>query len=353
MSDAKIEFKGDEGHRFDVDKLAALLQARLPKWGALRKVTQYAGGYSNPTFLLETDGGKLVLRKKPPGQLLAGAHGIDREFRIQSAVRQKGFPTPEMVHYCEDASVIGTPFYLMIHVEGRIFTDLCLFDIPVADRRAYYFELAQTLAQLHRIDYQACGLADYGRPEGFLARHVDRWGKQYAVTKTEDIPEMDKLFSWLKEHCPPSDETTLFHGDFRFGNVIFAPKEPRIAAVLDWELSTLGHPLMDLSYLAMPYHYEAVAGTTSGLEGLDLAALGIPDEASMLAEYCRETGRKEVTNWSFYLALNMFRLAAISQGVYRRGLQGIAATADAAEKGSSVQFLSSAGLRVIQKYSKV
>jgi aminoglycoside phosphotransferase (APT) family kinase protein len=323
-----------EAHRFDEGVLAAWLDAQLGG-SAPVSVRQFEGGQSNPTYLVERGGERFVLRKKPPGKLLPSAHQVDREHRVMTALRESDVPVPETIALCEDDAVLGTPFFVMRHVPGRVITDQRLPGFTPDQRRALYDDAARVLAALHRIDPESVGLGDYGRPGNYYERQVSRWSRQYRDSKTEDIASMDALMEWLPKHVPATDETRIVHGDYRIGNCILHPTEPRIVAVLDWELSTLGHPLADLAYFCQGYHTEAVPGAS--LAGLDFEKEGIPDEASLVARYCELAGRDAIENWAFYLVFVIFRSAAIVQGVYKRGLDGNASSERAGDYGALVR----------------
>jgi aminoglycoside phosphotransferase (APT) family kinase protein len=325
-----------EAHRFDEAALAQYLQANLPDAGRLIGVQQFEGGQSNPTFLLECAAARLVLRKKPPGKLLPTAHQIDREYRVMGALASTAVPVPKMRLLCEDPEVIGTAFYLMDHVSGRIFRDPTLPDLDPEQRSLVYAEMIRVLSELHKVDWAAVGLADFGKPTGYMARQISRWSQQYEAAKTEDIPAMDRLMEWLPAHLPAGDTTTIAHGDFRLDNMIFHPTEPRVLALLDWELATLGHPLCDVAYSCMVYHIDLLHRPS--LRGLAPDS-GVPTEAEYLARYCRLSGRDRIDDFSFYLAFSLFRSASIIQGVYKRGLQGNASSASALELGSLVKGL--------------
>ncbi len=327
-----------DAHRFDEAALARHLEAHVEGFRGPLEVRQFAGGQSNPTFLLITPERRYVLRKKPPGPLLPSAHAVDREFRVISALANSEVPVARAVLFCDDVTVIGTPFYVMDHVEGRIFRDPRLPDLSPAQRTAIYDRMNDTMAALHRVNVEAVGLSDFGRPGSYFARQIKRWTKQYELSRTDDLAAMNSLIEWLPRHPAVADETlTLVHGDYRLENMIFHPTEPRILAVLDWELSTLGHPLGDLAYNCILYH--STAATTSGLDGIDFEASGIPSEADYVAAYCRRTGRSRIEHWNFYLAFSLFRLAAIVQGVYARGLQGNASSELATTLGKNVELL--------------
>jgi len=321
-------------HRFDEGALASFLDARLGGRVPLR-VAQFEGGQSNPTFLIERGTERLVLRKKPPGRLLPSAHQVDREYRVMSALRKTGVPVPETIALCEDDAVLGTAFFVMRHVPGRVIADPRLPGFTPADRAALYDDTARVLAALHGVDVEAVGLSDFGRPGNYYARQISRWSRQYVDSKTEDIASMEALMEWLPANVPSSDETGIVHGDYRIGNCILHPTEPRIAAVLDWELSTLGHPLADLAYFCQNYRGEATPG--SSLVGLDLASMGIPDEDEFVARYCELAGRAGIDHWAFYMVFVMFRSAAIVQGVYKRGLDGNASSEHAHMFGALVR----------------
>jgi aminoglycoside phosphotransferase (APT) family kinase protein len=323
-----------EAHRFDERALASFLDQRLGGSVPLR-IAQFEGGQSNPTFLLERGADRLVLRKKPPGRLLPSAHQVDREYRVMSALRKTGVPVPETIALCEDDSVLGTAFFVMRYVPGRVIADPRLPGFAPAERTALFDDLARVLAALHTVDPASVGLADFGRPGNYYTRQISRWSRQYLDSKTDDVASMEALMEWLPANVPDSDETSIVHGDYRLGNCILHPSEPRIAAVLDWELSTLGHPLADLAYFCQSYHSEATPG--SSLVGVDLAANGIPDEPRFVARYCELAGRAAIDHWAFYMVFVMFRSAAIVQGVYKRGLDGNASSAHAHQFGALVR----------------
>jgi aminoglycoside phosphotransferase (APT) family kinase protein len=331
--------------------------ARLAAWLALNvapldgplEIAQFKGGQSNPTYLLAAGRQRYVLRRKPPGKLLPSAHAVDREFRVIRALADTDVPVAKALALCEDEAVIGTAFYVMEYVSGRVFWDPQLPDLAPAERTLVHDEINRVIAALHRVDYVAVGLGDYGRPGEYIARQVARWSKQYQASETEKIEAMDRLIAWLPENIPVGDETRIVHGDYRIDNVIFHPTEPRILAVLDWELSTLGHPLADFAYHCMVWRIPP--GTFRGLGGLDLAALGIPSERDYVAAYCRRTGRDgiEPRDWEYYMAYNMFRIAAIAQGVMARALQGNASSAQALETGRAARPLAELAWRQVER----
>jgi aminoglycoside phosphotransferase (APT) family kinase protein len=337
-------------HRFDTDALTAYLKQHLHGFSGPLTVRQFQGGQSNPTYLLSAQDASWVMRSKPgpAARLLPSAHAIEREFRVMHALAAQGIPAPQTLLLCEDEAVIGRAFYLMQHVQGRIFWDPLLPELTAAERRALYDEMNRVLAALHRIDPQQAGLADYGRAGNYFERQIGRWSKQYRASETERIEAMDRLIDWLPAHVPPGDETTVVHGDYRLDNLIFHPTEPRVLAILDWELSTLGHPLADFSYHCMAWHIPP--GAFRGMGGADLPALGIPSEAEYVARYCERTGRAAITpaDWNFFLAYNLFRIAAILQGVYKRATEGLAASDNALQTGKNVRALAELGWRFAQ-----
>ncbi len=333
------------------DTLRRHLETVLPQAGPLQEMRRYAGGQSNPTYLLLMSGGrKLVLRRKPHGKLLKSAHAIEREYRVQKALWDSGVPVARMLHLCEDAGVIGVPFYVMEHVEGRIFWDPLLADIPPADRLAYYRAMAETLATLHRVDTDAAGLSDFGRPGNYFQRQIARWGKAWRAGKTCERPDMERLLAWLEETpCPADQRVTLVHGDYRMDNMIFHATEPRVIAVLDWEISTLGHPFSDISYQCMQWRLPA-DGAFPGLEGVDRTAHGLPTEQEYLRLYCQAAGIGEIPQWPYYIAFNCFRMAAILDGILRRVADGTAADPDRGrEMGKVIPDLVAMGLEQIEK----
>jgi len=329
----------DPVHPFDVPALASYMRREVRPFAGPLSVAQFQGGQSNPTYRVRAGDRHYVLRRKPPGKLLPSAHAIEREYRVMAALAATGVPVPRMLALCEDESVIGTPFYVMEHVAGRVFWDPRLLQIERPARAAYHDEMNRVLAALHTVDHEAAGLAGYGRTGGYIARQVSRWSKQYQAAGVERIPAMDRLIEWLPLHLPPGDETAIVHGDFRLDNAIFHPSEPRVLAILDWELSTLGHPLSDFAYHAMTWRLSPEE--FRGLRGADLDALGIPTEAEYVAAYCRRTGRDHIPHWEFYLIFNMFRIAAILHGVLARALQGNAASDDALMTGARARTVAS------------
>ena len=333
-----------DAHRLDEAALGKWLGEHVPGCSAgPATLLQFKGGQSNPTYWVASGESALVLRKKPPGKLLPSAHAVEREYRIMRALAGTDVPVPEALALCEDAAVLGTPFFVMRWVPGRIFWNPELPELSPPDRKALYQEYVRVLAALHKVDYGAVGLADYGKVGGFVARQVERWSKQYQASRTSEIAPMEALMRWLGENIALAgrDETTIVHGDYRIDNLMFSPPDegpPRAVAVLDWELSTLGHPLSDLAYACMSYHVN-IPGR-GGLAGVALEGTGIPTEDEMVAEYVRLTGREPIDqSWPFFVAFGIFRLAAIAQGVYARSLQGNASSEDAAGYGAAVKIL--------------
>ncbi len=335
-------------HRFDEAKLAHYLRGHLEDFHEPMRVRQFQGGQSNPTFIVEHPGRQYVLRKQPPGKLLPSAHAVDREYRVQAALKGTPVPVVPMRLFCEDPAIIGTPFYMMDYIPGRVFPKPDLPELDHNNRKAAYRHFAETLAALHEVDFLAIGLGDFGRTEGYAARQVKRWGEQYEKAKSGDIEAMDKLTAWLQASIPSDDEAALTHGDYRIGNVMFEVDAPRLVAVLDWELSTLGHPLADLAFVCISYRIPANLPFLSGLRGLDFQALGIPTEDEFVTSYCHRAGRDSVPDLTFFIALAFFRYASIAQGVYARSLQGNAADTRAALAGQAAQTLAEEGWRIAQ-----
>ena len=331
-------------HRIDEIALARYLAQHIPNFGDTCSVQQFRGGQSNPTFLLQADGNSYVLRKKPPGELLPSAHAVDREFRVIAALNDSDVPVPKALHLCEDETVIGQMFYVMNYVAGRVFSDITLPDCTPQERTTAYLSSASVLAHLHAVDYLAVGLESFGKPHDYVARQVARWSKQYELSKTEDCKAMDELIAWLPANDPDDNRSAIVHGDYRPGNLIFSNDDTTVAAVLDWELSTIGHPLADLGYFLLPYHLnENLRGHS--LRGVDLDALGIPTEQVLLATYTAN-GHK-VNNIDYYIAFSMFRLAAILAGVLRRGIDGNASDPSAIERGRAYSLFAESALQVI------
>jgi aminoglycoside phosphotransferase (APT) family kinase protein len=303
-------------HRLDDMRLAAWLEAHLPDCEAPLRLAQFRGGQSNPTYLLTAGSRRYVLRKKPPGALLPSAHAVDREFHVMRALQASDVPVPRVYALCTDASVIGTAFFVMAYVEGRIFWDHSLPDVAPAERAPIFDEMNRVMAALHRVDYAAVGLADYGRPGNYLQRQIARWSAQYRASETNRIEAMERLIAWLPENIPPGEETTLVHGDYHLNNLIFHPTEPRILAVLDWELSTLGHPLVDFAYHCLDW--KLPPEMLGRLGGIDVQALGIPSMQAYVEAYCRRAGRQSIEHFDYYQAFGLFRIASVHQGIVKR-----------------------------------
>ncbi len=319
--------------RFDVEPLQRYLEEHVEGFSGKLRVRQFKGGQSCPTYLLEAGGRSWVLRRKPPGKLLPSAHAVDREYRVMTALRDTGVPVPRTCCLCTDESIVGTMFFVMEHVKGRVLWEALLPGMEPAERFAIYDAMNRTLAQLHQVDHEVVGLSSYGKPGNYFARQIHRWTKQYLASETQDIPAMNALIGWLPENIPDGDETTIVHGDFRLDNMILHPERAEVIAILDWELGTLGHPLADFSYHTMQWE---IPEDKAGLKGLDLGALGIPTLEQYRDAYCRRTGRDGIDNWNFYLAYNLFRSAGIAQGIAGRVRDGTAASAHAREVAASV-----------------
>jgi aminoglycoside phosphotransferase (APT) family kinase protein len=333
-------------HRFDEVRLQAWMEAQIEGFAPPMTVRQFTRGASNPTFLVTAHDRRWVIRKKPPGQLLASAHQVDREYRVMKALGAAGFPVPVMRALCQDEGVIGTAFYVMDFMEGRIFRDARMPGLAPGERAALYDDLGATLARLHQTDFAALGLADYGRPGNYFERQIGRWTKQYRGAQTELIEPMERLIEALPARMPADDEVAITHGDYRPENVMFHAREPRVVAVLDWELSTLGHPLADLAYNCILYHSHSESW--GSLVGVDFAAVGIPTQGEYVAAYCRRTGRGEIEDFDFYLAFSLFRLASIGQGVFRRNLEGIG-TGVASSDNSGASLLAKTAWDILRR----
>ena len=348
-ADAVVTTAVQDRYRFDVGRLEAFLAERIDGFRGPLTVTQFKGGQSNPTFLLTTPQMRYVMRSKPApsAKLLPSAHAVDREHRVITALGRAGMPVPRTHCLCEDEGLIGLAFYVMEFVAGRVLWEQSLPGMAPRERAAVYDEMNRVIAALHSVDYKAIGLEGFGKPGNYFQRQIDRWSKQYRASATDPIPEMDRLIEWLPGAIPPGDETVIVHGDYRLDNLMFHPTEPRILAILDWELSTLGHPLADFSYHCMSWHIPPEK--FRGIAGLDLAALGIPSEAEYVAAYCKRTGRPGIDHWEFYLAYNMFRLAAILQGIMKRALDGTAASTEALDAGKRARPMAELGWRYAQR----
>jgi aminoglycoside phosphotransferase (APT) family kinase protein len=331
---------------FEPDRLADFLKARLPGLHGPMRLTRIGGGQSNPTFFVDFDNRALVLRKQPASGVLPSAHAVDREYRVMKALAQTELPVPTMVLFHAERDVVGTPFYVMERLEGRVFTDCALPGLAPAERRAIYVAMADTMATLHRVDWAAIGLADYGKPGGYFTRQIGRWSRQWAMSKTRDNPDIDRLADWLAAHVPDEAETTISHGDFRLGNLMFHPTEPRVVGVLDWELSTLGHPLADVAFNTLAWY--TLPSEYGGIRGLDLAALGMPAVDEYLQRYYQQSGRSDgVTD--FHYAFALFRMAVIFEGIAARAALGTAASDDAAEVGVLGLAFAARGMEFVRR----
>jgi aminoglycoside phosphotransferase (APT) family kinase protein len=331
-------------HHIDAERLADYLASHIDGFGGPLQIEQFKGGQSNPTYKLTTPSASYVLRRKPPGKLLASAHAVDREFRVISAISAAGFPVPRPLHLCSDDAVIGSMFYVMDFVPGRVFWNPWAPGLGGSERAALFDSLNETIARLHSFDPTALGLGDFGRPQGYVARQIKRWSEQYRASETRHVPAMERLIEWLPGACPPDQPAAIIHGDFRLDNCIIDLHEPRIIAVLDWELSTLGDPVADFTYHLMQWHMPvsktgAGVGTLKGHENEP----GLPALADYVSDYCRRTGRAGIDNLDVYLAYNFFRIAAILQGIAGRVRDGTAANAHAADMESQVEPLAETG----------
>ncbi len=332
----------------DLQRLGSYLRGQGLVTVAELKVTPLTGGQSNPTFILQAANARYVLRTKPAGAILPGAHAVDREYKVLAALQGTDVPVPRVHVYCDDPSVIGTPFYVMQWLDGRVFVDQSLPGLVPQERAAIYGEMNRVIAALHAVDTAAVGLANFGRAGNYFARQITRWSRQ-SLESTLPVGEaMRRLIDWLPEHIPPGDETTVVHGDFRLDNLIFHPDQPKVIGVLDWELSTLGNPLADFAYHCMSWRIPATLWR--GIGGLDLQALGVPDEARYVEAYTQTTGRQPQQHWEFYMAYNLFRMAAILRGIGQRAADGTAASADALENARRADPLAEIGWQCALKY---
>ena len=337
----------DGVHTLDIEKLSDYLTQQLDEFTGIKKSKKFNTGQSNPTYLLETAEKKYVLRKKPPGELLPSAHAVDREYRIIKALEETKVPVPRTVFLCNDESIIGTIFYVMEFVDGRIFWDPTLPEIDENKRMKVYEETVRIMAELHKIDVEKAGLLDFGKPGNYFERQVGRWIKQYRAAETESYPEVETLIAWLEKTMPDDDGLiSIVHGDYRLYNMIFDHEEESMLALLDWELSTIGHPYADLAYQCMNWYIPQI-GITPGLAGINLQKLGIPSEEDYVSNYCSKMGINSIPNWSFYLAFGFFRLAGIAQGVYKRSIQGNASADNAKELGAAVPILGKIALSIV------
>jgi aminoglycoside phosphotransferase (APT) family kinase protein len=337
------------GDDLDLAALGSYLESRIPEIGRLVGAEKFSDGQSNPTFLLHSESGDYVLRRQPPGELLKSAHAVDREFRVISALRDSAVPVARALHLCEDRGVIGSLFYVMSYVPGRIFWDPTLPELDPVARGAIYAEMNRVLAALHDIDVEAAGLADFGRPGNYFERQVSRWSRQYRASEIDPIPDMDRLIEWLPRNLPPDDgKVSLIHGDYRIDNIIFETDGLAARALLDWELSTLGHPYADLAYQCMQWRMDRDC-VIPGLGDIDRHALGIPDEREYVAGYCQRRGLDAIPNWNFYLVFGFFRFAAILQGVLKRAVDGNASSDKAFAYGALAPRLAQMAVELIEK----
>jgi aminoglycoside phosphotransferase (APT) family kinase protein len=352
------EFMGtmavNDRQKFDVAALTEYMRQHVEGFDASSAdsliVEQFKGGQSNPTFKLTAGNQRYVMRAKPgpSAKLLPSAHAIEREFKVMNALNKAGFPAARQYALCNDEAVLGRAFHIMEFVDGRVLWDQSLPGMTQLQRGEIYDELNRVIAQLHNIDYAAIGLAEYGKPGNYFARQIDRWTKQYRASETEKIEAMDNLIAWLPHHIPPGEDTSIVHGDYRLDNMMFHPTEPRILAVLDWELSTLGHPLADFSYHCMSWHVSP--GQFRGIAGLDHQALGIPSEQEYIAKYCERTGKTiRPEDFNFYLAYNLFRMAGILQGIMKRYVDGTASSAQAKKSGEAARPMAELGWSYVNK----
>ena len=337
----------------DTNKLTEYLEQQIEGFCGPISLEKFPGGQSNPTFKLIASSGTYVLRRQPPGKLLKSAHAVDREYRVLNALTESEVPVAKVYHLCEDVDVIGSMFYVMEFCDGPIYWNAALKEIDSNERRAtIYDEMNKTLVALHSVDVDAVGLGDYGRKEAYYERQLSRWTKQYRASELEPIPAMDELIKWLEINMPEDDgRATLVHGDYRLDNMMFTKDSDKIIAVLDWELSTLGHPFADLAYQCMQLRMPQGIGSIDGLQGIDRASLGIPSEEEYVAKYCQRMGIEKINHWTFYLAFSFFRLAAIVQGVAKRASQGNASNENATEVGSFAGVLAKMALQAILEES--
>jgi acyl-CoA dehydrogenase len=335
---------------FDENVLATWLKEKGLLDKASLAVRPLTGGQSNPTYLLTSGQQRYVLRKKPPGPLLPSAHAVDREYRVMQALQNSAVPVPKLFAFSEELEIVGTPFYIMEYLDGRVIVDQSLPTFSKEDRSLVYQDMNRVIAALHSVDYAAVGLETFGKPGNYFGRQIARWSRQYKEANTEDIPALHALIEWLPANIPVGEQTSIVHGDYRLDNLVLHPTEPRAIGLLDWELATLGHPLADFAYHCMSWHIPA--SLWRGIGGLDLAALGIPDEAQYLKQYSQTTGLDGAEHWDFYIAYNLFRMAAILQGIARRAADGTAASSDALETGNKARPLAEIGWKYAQRYAR-
>ncbi len=337
--------------RLDEKRLSQYLQGKIPAFSGTLSAKKFSGGQSNPTFLLQSGEQQFVLRRQPPGKLLKSAHAVDREFKVLAALAQTQVPVAKVYHLCEDRDVLGSMFYVMEYIDGEVYWDSSLPTVGSNDIRSQmYQQMSSVLAALHSVNVEEVGLADFGKPGNYFERQLSRWTQQYHLSEIQPIVEMHELIAWLETHLPMDEgRVSLVHGDYRLDNMIFAKHKPQILAVLDWELSTLGHPLADLAYQCMQLRLPSHIGHSTGLGNSDRQALGIPSEADYVAQYCEKANMGDIHNWQFYLAFSFFRLAAIAQGVAKRAQEGNASSRQASKVGEMVQPLAQMALQLIEK----
>ena len=332
---------------FDRDKLEDFLKKNVHDFSGNLKIEQFKGGQSNPTFKITADEKNYVIRRKPPGKLLPSAHAVDREYKVISALRDTSVPVPKAYCLCEDESIIGTMFYVMDFVDGIVLWDQTLPGYSQKQREKIYQQMNYVISELHKVDYKKIGLEDYGKPGNYISRQISRWTKQYRASETEKIESMENLMNWLPENIPDDEMVSIVHGDFRMDNLVFNKAGTEILAVLDWELSTLGHPLADFAYHCM--YWRLTAQEFRGIKGEDLVSLGIPFENNYVDMYCKSIGINSIDNWDFYMAYNMFRLAGILQGIMGRVVDGTATSAHALEQGKKAKLMADAGWEQVKK----
>ncbi len=333
---------------FDLQVLADWMHSKGLIDQAFLSSKPLTGGQSNPTFLLASGKQRVVLRKKPPGYLLPSAHAVDREFRVMQALQGSEVPVPKMLAFSDDASIVGTPFYLMEFLDGRVIVDQSLPGMSREERKAIYQDMNRIISALHKIEPAAVGLTDFGRAGNYFGRQIARWSRQYQESRTENIEALNSLIEWLPANIPADETTTIVHGDYRLDNLVIHPTEPRAIGLLDWELATLGHPLADFAYHCMSWHVPP--SLWRGIGGLDLESLGIPSETEYVRQYSQATGFSGLEHWDFYIAYNLFRMAAILQGIARRAVDGTAAASDAIEIGQKARPLAEIGWKYAQRY---
>jgi len=337
----------DQKLDFDHNTLNEYIKSIIGNNVNIEEIKQFKGGQSNPTYYLKTNENNYVLRRKPPGKLLPSAHAVDREYKIITALGNTNVPVPKTFKYCEDENIVGTSFFLMQHVEGKIFWDLLLPELNTEERKKIYLSMNETIAKLHEVDFKKIGLADYGKYENYMARQIHRWTKQYKDSETQNIPEIENLIAWLPENVPQDEETSIVHGDFRLDNIIFDKESLEVKAILDWELSTLGSPIADFTYHMMAWRLP-VEAKGLGILGADLKKLNIPSEKEYAELYYQKTGREKIENWDFFMAYNIFRLAGITQGIAGRVRDGTAASSQAKNYGDFVPILGKLGWEIVE-----